>query len=79
MLTLPVGDDTLTVETQSQPGWSTDGTHMDRTPWSVRYLDRAFVVTASDLDIAIEPLLVDLQDRKAVDELIEKLNAQRVR
>jgi hypothetical protein len=59
----------LRVGTSSQLKYAESGTHPDRTPWSISYLNRSFVVTASDLDRAYEPFGQYLRD----DEIFKAL------
>lgn len=59
----------LRVGTSSQLKYAESGTHPDRTPWSISYLNRSFVVTASDLDRAYELFGQYLRDDEIFKEL----------
>jgi hypothetical protein len=59
----------LRVGTSSQLKYAESGTYPDRTPWSISYLNRSFVVTASDLDRAYEPFGQYLRDDEIFKEL----------
>ena len=59
----------LRIGTRSQLKDAESGTYLDRTPWSISYLNRSFVVTASDLDRAYEPFGPYLRE----DEIFEEL------
>ena len=59
----------LRIGTRSQLKYAESGTYLDRTPWSISYLNRSFVVTASDLDRAYEPFGQYLRDEEIFMEL----------
>ena len=59
----------LRIGTSSQLKYAESGTYLDRTPWSISYLNRSFVVTASDLDRAYEPIGQYLRDEEIFNEL----------
>ncbi len=59
----------LRIGTRSQLKDAESGTYLDRTPWSISYLNRSFVVTASDLDRAYEPFGQYLRDDEIFQEL----------
>jgi hypothetical protein len=59
----------LRIGTSSQLKYAESGTYLDRTPWSISYLNRSFVVTASDLDRAYEPIGQYLRDEEIFEEL----------
>ena len=59
----------LRIGTRSQLKDAESGTYLDRTPWSISYLNRSFVVTASDLDRAYEPFGQYLRDDEIFKEL----------
>lgn len=59
----------LRIGTHSQLKYAESGTYLDRTPWSISYLNRSFVVTASDLDRAYEPFGQYLRDEEIFTEL----------
>ncbi len=59
----------LRIGTRSQLKYAESGTYLDRTPWSISYLNRSFVVTASDLDRAYEPFGQYLRDEEIFKEL----------
>jgi hypothetical protein len=59
----------LRIGTRSQLKYPEAGTYLDRTPWSISYLNRSFVVTASDLDRAYEPFGQYLRDDEIFKEL----------
>ena len=59
----------LRVGTSSQLKYAESGTYPDRTPWSISYLNRSFVVTANDLDRAYEPFGQYLRDDEIFQEL----------
>ena len=61
--------DLLRIGTQSQLKDAESGTYLDRTPWSISYLNRSFVVTANDLDRAYEPFGQYLRDDEIFKEL----------
>lgn len=63
----------LTIATQSQPQKSTSGRYWDATPWAIRYSGRAFVVTDSDLDQALDPLWTRLQYDQVTGELAKEI------
>jgi len=63
----------LRIGTQSQLKDAESGTYVDRTPWHISYLDRSFVVTASDLDRAYEPFGPYLRDDEIFKELQENV------
>ena len=59
----------LRIGTQSQLKYAESGTYLNRTPWSIGYLNRSFVVTASDLDRAYEPFDPYLREDEIFKEL----------
>jgi hypothetical protein len=59
----------LRIGTSSQLKDAESGTYLDRTPWSISYLNRSFVVTASDLDRAYEPFGPYLREDEIFKEL----------
>ena len=59
----------LRIGTRSQLKYAESGTYLDRTPWNISYLNRSFVVTASDLDRAYEPFGQYLRDDEIFKEL----------
>jgi hypothetical protein len=59
----------LRIGTHSQLKYAESGTYLDRTPWSISYLNRSFVVTASDLDRAYEPFDQYLREDEIFKEL----------
>jgi hypothetical protein len=59
----------LRIGTRSQLKDAESGTYVDRTPWNISYLNRSFVVTASDLDRAYEPFGQYLRDDEIFQEL----------
>jgi hypothetical protein len=59
----------LRIGTQSQLKDAESGTYLDRTPWSISYLNRSFVVTANDLDRAYEPFAPYLREDEIFKEL----------
>jgi hypothetical protein len=59
----------LRIGTQSQLKDAESGTYLDRTPWSISYLNRSFIVTASDLDRAYEPFDQYLREDEIFKEL----------
>src|SRR5580692_12000987 len=63
----------LRIGTQSQLKDAESGTYLDRTPWSISYLNRSFVVTASDLDRAYEPFGPYLREDEIFKELQENV------
>jgi hypothetical protein len=67
----------LRIGSQSQDNWAKSGTTVDRTPWRISYLNRTFVVTASDLDQAFEALEPYLQDVKILEELSKEVMESR--
>jgi len=67
------GQELLVIETKSQRRRPESGDYIDRTPWGITYRGRTFVVTATDLDKALEPLLLQLQYAKVIDELAKQL------
>jgi hypothetical protein len=69
----------LVIATQSQTLRPNTGTYVDRTPWAIRYSDRTFVVTASDLDQALGPLEPYLQENEVVKELANQIRSRNVR
>lgn len=66
---VPIQDGQLIVGTNSQEQQSGSDAYADRTPWSITFAGRTFVVTASDLDKAFDPLLPALQYDDAIKEL----------
>jgi hypothetical protein len=66
---VPVQDGQLIVGTNSQEQQSGSEAYADRTPWAITFAGRTFVVTASDLDKAFDPLLPALQYDDAIKEL----------
>ena len=63
----------LRIATQSQFKDGESGAYTDRTPWSIGYLKRNFIVTASDLDRAYEPFGQYLRDEEIFEELQKKV------
>jgi hypothetical protein len=59
----------LRIGTRSQLKDAEAGPYLDRTPWSISYLNRGFVVTASDLDRAYEPFGPYLREDEIFQEL----------
>jgi hypothetical protein len=59
----------LRIGTSSQLKDAESGTYLDRTPWSISYSNRSFVVTASDLDRAYEPFGPYLREDEIFKEL----------
>ena len=59
----------LRIGTRSQLKDAESGPYLDRTPWSISYLNRSFVVTASDLDRAYEPFGPYLREDEIFKEL----------
>jgi hypothetical protein len=59
----------LRIGTRSQLKYAESGTYLDRTPWNIGYLNRSFVVTASDLDRAYKRFGQYLRDDKIFKEL----------
>ena len=59
----------LRIGTSSQLQDAESGTYLDRTPWNISYLNRSFVVTASDLDRAYEPFGPYLREDETFKEL----------
>jgi hypothetical protein len=59
----------LRIGTSSQLQYAESGTYLDRTPWSISYLNRSFVVTASDLDRAYQPFGPYLREDEIFKEL----------
>jgi hypothetical protein len=59
----------LRIGTRSQLKYGESGTYLDRTPWNISYLNRSFVVTATDLDRAYEPFGRYLRDGEVFKEL----------
>lgn len=62
----------LSIETRSQPRGSTSEKYWDATPWAIHFSGRTFVVTADDLDRALDPLLSRLQYDEVIGELARK-------
>jgi hypothetical protein len=62
----------LHIGSHSQLEYPTSGTHVDRTPWGIAYLNRSFIVITSDLDRAYEPFDQYLRD----DEIFEELSQE---
>jgi hypothetical protein len=67
------GQELVEIATRSQLRRPEAGQYLDQTPWAITYLGRTFVVTASDLDKALAPLLLELQYEKVVSELAAQL------
>jgi hypothetical protein len=65
----------LTIETRSQPRRSTSGKYWDATPWAMYYSGRTFVVTADDLDQALDALWPHLQYDEITGELAKQLKS----
>jgi hypothetical protein len=59
----------LRIGTRSQLKDAESGPYLDRTPWSISYLNRGFVVTASDLDRAYKPFGPYLREDEIFKEL----------
>jgi hypothetical protein len=63
----------LQIETRSQAQRIASASYLDWSPWAIHYLHRTFVVTASDLDRAVDSLLPLLKYNEAWDSLEAKL------
>jgi hypothetical protein len=59
----------LRIGSSSQLQDAESGTYLDQTPWNISYLNRSFVVTASDLDRAYEPFGPYLREDEIFKEL----------
>lgn len=64
----------LSIETRSQPHRSSEK-YRDATPWAIHYSGRTFVVTADDLDRALDPLLSRLQYDEVTGELAKEIRS----
>lgn len=63
----------LTIATRSQPQKSASGKYWDATPWAISFSGRTFVVTANDLDQALDPLWARLQYDEVTGELAKQI------
>jgi len=63
----------LTIASRSQPQKSASGKYWDATPWAIGYSGRTFVVTAADLDQALDPLWTRLQYDEVTGELAKQV------
>jgi hypothetical protein len=68
---VPTKQEPLLLLTRSQEKEPPSAAFTDRTPWGVSYMGRVFVVTASDLDQAVEQLEPHLQRDEVVKELVD--------
>lgn len=71
---VPTEQGSLRIETASQPAYSVDRTHLDRTPWAIRYRDLTYIVTVDDLDKTWDRILEHLRYRDTVQELDQQLS-----
>lgn len=72
---VPAKHGDLHIETRSQPQRSASGKYWDATPWAISYAGRTFVVTADDLDQALDPLWRALQYDEVTAELAKEIRS----
>ena len=73
---VPTRQEPLRLLTRSQEKEPPSAAFTDRTPWAVSYMGRVFVVTASDLDRAIEALEPHLHRQEMIEELVDQFKSR---
>ena len=74
-ITVPTRQGELSIETRSQPLRSASEKHWDATPWAIHYSGRTFVVTADDLDRALDAVLPSLQYDEVTGALAKEIRS----
>jgi hypothetical protein len=75
-ISVPTARGPLKIWTNSQSRKSKSGTYVDRTPWAISYLGRTFVVEATALDEAFEPIEPRLEYDDVFNKLADQIRAK---